>query len=168
MSPLVVSHHAEDLRTCVGPQIGSSSLVGQCCSNDGRIKKVHRYLLFLQASRQVIQGAPRRAELTQRIMLAQLQSAVYEEIASQAASEQRSMFGLRRPGLSPTVGPELTPGQFALYEHVPGSMLPTAQERWCESIAWLTHGSIVQGHRQLSHTCAGTPAMAAATPLLPS
>ena len=95
----------------------------------------HRHLLCLQASRQAVQGAPRRAELTQRIMLARLQSAVYEEMTSQAASEQRSMFGLRRPGLSPTVGPELTPGQFALYEHVPGSMLPTAQERWCESIA---------------------------------
>jgi hypothetical protein len=68
-------------------------------------------------------------------MLAQLQSAVYEEIALQAASEQRSVFGLRWPGLSPSIGPQLTPGQFALYEDVPGSALPAPQERWYDSIA---------------------------------
>ena len=101
-------------------------------------------------------------------MLAQLQSVVYEEIASQAASEQRSLFGLRRPGLSLTAGTELIPGQFALYEDVPGSVLPTAQERWCGSITWLTHDSCVQGHRQLPHTCAGTAAMATATTPQPS
>lgn len=65
---------------------------------------IYRYVLFLQASSRAVQGAPSRAELTQRVMLAQLQSAVYEEIALQAASEQRSVFGLRRPGLSLTVG----------------------------------------------------------------
>lgn len=74
-------------------------------------------------------GSLSKAEVTERIMLAQLQSAVYEYIAASAASEARSVFGMRLPGLGQAAPAELSPEQFCLYEDVLGSGLPTAQER---------------------------------------
>ena len=67
-------------------------------------------------------------------MLAQMQSAVYKEIAASAASEGRSVFGMRLPSLGQTAQSGLSPGNFCLFEDVPGSGLPSAQERRCAAI----------------------------------
>ena len=85
----------------------------------------------LQASAGAGSGASNKAELTQRIMLAQLQSAVYEDIAAGASSDGLSMLGLRLPGRTHAAMPELSPGQCYLYEDSMGSGLPSAQERRC-------------------------------------
>ncbi len=89
---------------------------------------VHRPL---QASAGAGSGALNKAELTQRIMLAQLQSAVYEDIAAAASSDGLSVLGLRLPGVIHSAVPKLSPGQCFLYEDSMGSGLPSAQERRC-------------------------------------
>ena len=85
----------------------------------------------LQASAGAGSGASNKAKLTQRIMLAQLQSAVYEDIAAATSLEGLSVLGLRLPGRTHAVLPELSPGQCFLYEDSMGSGLPSAQERRC-------------------------------------
>ena len=90
----------------------------------------------MQASAGGGSGALNKAELTQRIMLAQLQSAVYEDIAAAASRDGLSVLGLRLPGLTHSAMPELSPGQCFLYEDSMGSGLPSAQERRCALTAW--------------------------------
>ena len=89
----------------------------------------------LQASAGAGSGALNKAELTQRIMLAQLQSAVYEDIAAAARSDGFSVLGLRLPELTHSAMLELSPGQCFLYEDSLGSGLPSAQERRCAPTA---------------------------------
>ncbi len=72
-----------------------------------------------------------KAEATEHILLAHMQSEVYREIAASAALEARPLFGMRLPGLSQTVSSQLRPGDFCLYEDDPGTGLPSAQERRC-------------------------------------
>ena len=67
----------------------------------------------------------------QRIMLAQLQSAVYEAIAAMSCSDGPSVLGLHLPGRTHADMPELSPGQCFLYEDGMGTGLPSAQERRC-------------------------------------
>ena len=88
-------------------------------------------LADLQASRGEGTAALSKSEATEFVMLAQMQSAVYEEIAASAASEGRSVFGMRLPSLGQTAQSGLSPGNFCLFEDVPGSGLPSAQERRC-------------------------------------
>ncbi|CAL5220409.1 g2420 [Coccomyxa viridis] len=70
-----------------------------------------------------------KAEATERILLAHMQSQVYEDAAASAAAEARPLFGVRIPGLGLPANSELRPGDFCLYEDVPGTGLPSAQER---------------------------------------
>ena len=77
-------------------------------------------------------------------MLAQLQSAVYKDIAAAASSDGLSVLGLRLPGLTHAAMPELSPGQCFLYEDSVGSGLPSAQERRCALTAWAALASILR------------------------
>ena len=90
----------------------------------------------LQASNGAGSGALNKAELMQRIMLAQLQSAVYKDIAVASCSDGPSVLGLHLPGLTHAAMPELSPGQCFLYEDSMGSGLPSVQERRCVMTAW--------------------------------
>ena len=85
----------------------------------------------MQASTGAGSGALNKAELTQRIMLAQLQSAVYEDVAAATSSDGLLVLGLRLPGRAHSATLELSPGQCFLYEDSTGSGLPSAQERRC-------------------------------------
>jgi len=91
-------------------------------------------LADLQASRGGGSAALSKAEATECVMLAQMQSAVYEEIAASAALEGRTVFGRRLPSLGQAAQSALSPGNFCLFEDVPGSGLPSAQERRCAAI----------------------------------
>lgn len=82
----------------------------------------------VQASKQGSE-AMSKADATERNLLAHMQSEVYKEIAASAATEARPLFGMRLPGLSQTADSQLRPGDFCLYEDVPGTELPSAQER---------------------------------------
>ena len=62
-------------------------------------------------------------------MLAQLQSAVYEDLATASRSDGLTVLGLRLPGLTHTAMRGLSPGQCFLYEDCVGGGLPSAQER---------------------------------------
>ena len=74
-------------------------------------------------------GALSQAEATERILLARMQSEVYEAVAASAPSQAHAWFGVRLPGLGQAAHSELRPGDFCLYEDVPGAGLPSAQER---------------------------------------
>ena len=105
-----------------------ASIESISCQDFSRSRTLLNTGRALQASAQGCKALS-KAEATERILLAHMQSQVYEDIAASAAAQARPLFGMRLPGLGHACQSELRPGDFCLYEDVPGIGLPSAQER---------------------------------------